>query len=122
MVTWNPQEGMHHMCAFCSDTGLSFLDLLSSVMGIVVENGIKATIDEGMPVQDATSVDEPGFFLNGFSLENLLRECDHAQFLCHSSACERYAPAVKISLDDSGVRCIQAPELLFPKSYPPGPR
>lgn len=54
--------------------------------------------------------------LNGRSLEDLVREADRAQFLCHSSKCQPFHSSVEITRNDKGMRCLKAPEILFRKA------
>jgi len=114
-VTRTPRTGEPRPCAVCSDSGLSFLELLSSVKPVLERDGIAVITGSTPDVQDA-STDDTGFMLNGRPLEDLLRECDRAQFICHSSRCQAFVPAVEIVRDEQGARCIRAPEMLFRKA------
>ncbi|MCU0632527.1 MAG: DUF2703 domain-containing protein [Methanolinea sp.] len=114
-VVWAHLPGKRPPCAICSDTGLSFLELLTSVRPLLERDDIPVTCKEKLLVS-GPSEEDAGFSLNGHSLEELLRESDRSQFLCHSSKCQPYRPTVEITRDDRGVRCIKAPELLFRKA------
>lgn len=114
-VTWTPRACEPHPCAVCSDSALSFLELLSSVIPMLERDGIEVFFGKDLPAPDA-SPDDTGFFLNDRPLEDLLRECDRAQFICHSSRCQTFVPAVEIVRDERGARCIRAPEMLFRKA------
>lgn len=114
-VTWFSRPGEHHPCAVCSDTGLSFLELLTSLSPLLEKDGIRVILNREMP-RPSPDPENPGFFLNGHPLEDLLRESDRAWFLCHSSGCQPYRPSVVVFRDEQGIRCIRAPELLFRKA------
>jgi len=115
IVTWIPRPGEPHPCAICSDSGLSFLELLSSVRPLLEEDSIPVTLIENL-LSPGFLMEEGGFLLNGRSLEELLLESDRAQFLCHSSRCQPYVSGVNITRDERGIRCIRAPEILFRKA------
>lgn len=115
IVTWTPRPGEPHPCAICSDSGLSFLELLSSVSPLLEGDGIPVTLVENL-LFPGSPTEEGGFLLNGRPLEELLRESDRAQFLCHSSRCQPYTSGVDITRDEHGIRCIRAPEILFRKA------
>ncbi|HOT03471.1 MAG TPA: hypothetical protein PK069_04770 [Methanolinea sp.] len=114
-VAWRPCTSVSTHCAVCSDSGLTFLELLSSVIPVLERDGIEGVIGSELPCRDASTHDT-GFFLNDHPLEDLLRECDRAQFICHSSRCQAFVPSVEIVRDERGDRCIWAPEMLFRKA------
>ena len=114
-VTWRPRTSDPPPCAVCSDSGLAFLELLSSVIPVLERDGIGVVFGKDLSGPEA-STDDRGFFLNDRPLEDLLRECDRAQFICHSSRCQAFVPAVEIVRDEQGARCIRAPEMLFRKA------
>ena len=91
------------------------MDLLSSVRPILEHDGIPVTCED-VTLAPADSDQGIGLSLNGRSLEDLLRESDRAQFLCHSSKCQPYQSSVEVIRDQAGERCIRAPEILFRKA------
>lgn len=114
-VTWTRLPGEERPCVRCSDTGVSFSELLSSIRPLLERDGIKVTCEENTQPPSGTSRDGT-FMLNGKNLEDLVREADRAGFLCHSSKCQPFTSSVEITRNERGERCVKAPEILFRKA------
>ena len=114
-VTWPYVPGGEIPCVLCSDTGLTFPDLFSSIRPLLERDGILVSWKE-IPHASSQDPGDTGFMLNGRSLEDLVREADRAQFLCHSSKCQPFHSSVEITRNDKGMRCLTAPEILFRKA------
>lgn len=114
-IIWRHMPEESARCVLCSDSHLTFPDLLSAISPLLENDGIGVRFEEQLlsPSVDQTRA---GIFLNGRPLEGLLHDCDRAQSLCHSSACEPFQSSVHITRDDAGHRCISAPEILFRKA------
>lgn len=114
-VTWTRLPGEGKPCVLCSDTGVSFFELLSSIRPLLERDGIGVSCEE---------IPEPPFgiprdgilMLNGKNLEDLVRDADRAWFLCHSSKCQPFNSSVEITRNERGERCMEAPEILFRKA------
>lgn len=114
-ITWSQIPGGKTPCVLCSDTGRNFPDLITSIRPLLEQDGIMVSLND-IPHTSSYDPGETGFMLNGRSLEDLVREADRAQFLCHSSKCQPFLSLVEITRNEEGMRCLKAPEILFRKA------
>jgi len=114
-VTWTCLPGEGRPCVRCSDTGLSFFELLSSIQPLLERDGIGVTCEE-IPEPPSGIPRDGILMLNGNNLEDLVRDADRAWFVCHSSKCQPFTSSVEITRNERGERCMKAPEMLFRKA------
>jgi hypothetical protein len=111
-VEWRHEEGQKSPCYRCSDTGMTFFELLDEVEPLLISDGIEVTRSERLvPWGEGNHI-----ILNEKLLEGLLDDAGISQSYCQSTKWLHIEQSRQAVRDPDGTVWQQAPEILYRKA------